>query len=138
MNPRSLQDIATSKFCLNVLYIDLTDCRDILVDLPTTILDRFYCHAIEKVFWNHNVSSVPYIAFELILQRKFINTDRSMAGLATERLIRLCGHLKEWQVLKMLEECPYILLTELGNAFPLDNWYHIIMKIKQMRFKVCK
>lgn len=95
MDPRTLQDIATSKFCLSVLYIDLTDCRDILVGLPTTILDRFYYHAIEKVFWNHNVSSVPYIAFELILQRKFINTDRSMAGLATERLIRLFGHLKE-------------------------------------------
>jgi hypothetical protein len=58
-----------------------------------------------------------------------------MAGLITERLIRFCEHLKEWQV---LEECPCILLTELGNTFPLDNWYHIIMKIKQMRFKVRK
>jgi len=138
MNPGSCQDIATSKVCFNVLYINLTDCRDILVHLPTTILDRFYYHAIEKVFWNHNVSSVPYIAFELILQRKCINTDRSMAGLITGRLIRFCEHLKEWQALKMLEECPCILLTELGNTFPLDNWYHIIMKIKQMRFKVRK
>ena len=90
----------------------------------------FITIAIEKVFWNHNVSSVPYIAFELILQRKCINTDRSMAGLITERLIRFCEHLKEWQVLKMLEECLCILLTEPGNIFPLDNWYHIIMKIK--------
>lgn len=105
--------------------------RDIIVSLPSVLLDEIY-QSLDLDLSNTAID-VVFMLQEVISQRTFEIPNASLYQICCSSVIRKCGFLTSEDILSIVGKMNSSVLNDLTNIFQREHWCSIISKIQVER-----